>query len=318
MLPNSVAQPGRRLGLQAAAAWAWPFTLGGCAVWPDADHAGAHAPQALPLRQAPRVAWVLGSGGPRGFVHVGVLKALHELGLKPDLIVGASVGAMVGTLCAGGIAMPTLEALALELQPLAVARLAMGEQARYSGSALADFIRWHLGSQPGAQPGAQPGSGAPVRLLEDLPVAMACVAVRQRDAALVAFTAGDAGVAVQASAAMAGLFTPVRIRGELHIDPDGVAPLPVRVARALGAQRVLAVDASAHEGNAPPGAARFRAADLRKRALIEPDAQAADLVLHPEFGYWVSFTREFRERAIAAGYRDTLARAAEVLALHGA
>ncbi len=314
MLPNSVAQPGRRLGLQAAAAWAWPLTFGGCAVWPDADHAGAHAPRALPLRRAPRVAWVLGSGGPRGFVHVGVLKALHELGLKPDLIVGASVGAMVGTLCASGIAMPTLEALALELQPLAVARLAMGEQARYSGSALADFIRWHLGSQPGAQP----GSGAPVRLLEDLPVAMACVAVRQRDAALVAFTAGDAGLAVQASAAMAGQFTPVRIRGELHIDPDGVAPLPVRVARALGAQRVLAVDASAHEHSAPDTAQRFKASDLRKRALIVPDVQAADLVLHPEFGYWVSFTREFRERAMAAGYRSTLARAAELRALHAA
>ncbi len=308
--PISAAQPGRRRSLQAAAAWAWPwplpFTLGGCAVWPDADHAGPHAPQALPLRQAPRVAWVLGSGGPRGFVHVGVLKALHELGLKPDVIVGASVGAMVGALWASGMAMVTLEALALEVQPLAVARLAVGEQARFSGAVLADFIRWHVGAL------------APERMLQDLPVAMACVAVRQRDDSLVAFTAGDVGVAVQASAAMPGLFTPVRIHGDLHVDPDAVAPLPVRVARALGAQRVLAVDASAHEGNAPPGATRFHASDRRKRALIEPDAHAADLVLQPDFGYWVSLTREFRERAIAAGYHSTLARAADVRALHAA
>ena len=83
---------------------------------------------------------------------------------------------------------------------------------------------------------------------------------------MVAFTAGDAGVAVQASSAIEGQFTPVRINGEQFIDADWVAPLPVRLARSLGAQRVLAVDATAHEDRAPSGAEVYRVSDQRKRA----------------------------------------------------
>lgn len=274
----------------------------GCSLAPDADHDGPDAPQQRPIGRPLQVAWVLGSGGPRGFVHVGVLKALDELGLLPDLIVGASVGALVGCLRAAGLEAPRIEALALELQPTAMARLAWWSDARFSGAPVATLVREHV----------------PVRLLERMPVAMACVAVRRRDEALVAFTAGDAGVAVQASAAIEGQFTPVRINGERFVDPDWHAPLPVRLARALGAVRVLAVDASAHEDRAPAGAERYRAGDLRKRALIDADAAHADLVLHPDFGYWVDLSREFRERAIAAGYRQTLEQAARLRRLHAA
>jgi NTE family protein len=144
------------------------------------------------------------------------------------------------------------------------------------------------------------------------------VATRRRDGSVVAFTAGDAGVAVQASSAIEGQFTPVRIRGEPHVDADWFAPLPVRLARSLGARRVLAVDASVHVERAPPGAERYRDGDLRKRALVQPDAQQADLLLHPDFGYWVSFSRDFRERAIGAGYRATMQQAAQLRELHAA
>jgi NTE family protein len=285
----------RRTWLGAAAA-----TLAGCTLAPEADHDGADAPRALPLRRTPRVAWVFSSGGPRGFVHVGVLKALDELGLQPDLIVGASVGALVGCLRASGVAAGDIETLALELQPTAMARLAIWSDQRFSGAPVAELVRRHAREQ----------------LLEQMPVAMACVATRRRDATVVAFTAGDAGVAVQASSAIEGQFTPVRIRGEPHVDADWFAPLPVRLARSLGAQRVLAVDASVHVDRAPPGAERYRDGDLRKLALVLPDAAQADLLLHPDFGYWVSFSREFRERAIAAGYRDTLAQASRLRELH--
>jgi len=285
----------RRTWLGAAAG-----ALTACTLAPDVDHDEPDAPRAEPLRRPVRTAWVFSSGGPRGFVHVGVLKALDELQLAPDLIVGASVGALVGCLRASGVAAGDIEALALDLQLTAMARLVWSADERFSGAPVAELVRQH----------------ANVRLLERMPVAMACVAARKRDRALVAFTAGDAGIAVQASSAIEGQFTPVRVRGEQHIDADWVAPLPVRLARALGAQRVLAVDASAHEDRAPSGAERYRDGDLRKRALVQADAVGADVLLHPDFGYWVSLSREFRERAIAAGYRDTLAQASRLRALH--
>jgi NTE family protein len=287
----------RRSFLLASAA-----ALAGCTIHPDRDHVGADAPRDLPLSRPVRMAWVFSSGGPRGFSHVGVLKALEQMGLRPDLIVGASVGALVGSLCAAGMSATAMETLALELQPMGLARLAMGQDERLSGAAVAELVRMH----------------APVTLLERMPVAMACVAARRRDGAAVAFTAGDAGVAVQASAAIEGQFAPVRIRGEHYLDADWVAPLPVRIARALGAQRVLAVDASVHVDRTPAGAMRYRESDLRKKALIDTDAAGADLLLKPDFGYWVNMSREFRERAIEAGYRETLAREPALRALHRA
>jgi NTE family protein len=292
----------RRRWLQAAGASLAVQALAGCTFNPDKDHNGPNAPRAMPLSRPPRVAWVFSSGGPRGFVHVGVIKALAELGLKPDLIVGASAGAMVGSLCAAGVSAAELEDFAMDLQPLSVARWAMGAEERLSGAAVADLVR----------------ERSPIALLEQMPVAMACVATRQRDGLPVAFTAGDVGLAVQASAAIEGQFAPVRIRGERYVDPDWTMPLPVRIAKALGARTVIAVDATAHIDRAPEGAQRYRESDLRKKALVDADGVLADLVLKPDFGYWVSLSREFRERAISAGYRDTMAQAGALRALYTA
>jgi NTE family protein len=277
-------------------------TLAACTFAADADHDGDDAPRVMPLARAPRMAWVLSSGGPRGFTHVGVLRALHEMGLAPDLIVGASVGALIGALRASGLPAPAIETLALELQPLALARVALGAEERFSGAPLAELVRRHVA----------------VQQLERMPIAMACVATMKRDGRVVAFTAGDVGLAVQASAAIEGQFAPVRIRGETYVDADWYSPLPVRLARALGARTVIAVDATAHIDRAPPGAERFRDGDARKKALVDADAALADLVLKPDFGYWVSLSRDFRERAIAAGYRDTMAREKDLRALHRA
>lgn len=290
----------RRGWLQAAWATVAAQALAGCTLNPDKDHNGPNAPRAMPLSKPPRVAWVLSSGGPRGFVHVGVVKAMAELGLKPDLIVGASAGAIVGSLCAAGVSVAELESFALDLQPLSIARWAMGAEERLSGTAVADLVR----------------ERSPIALLEQMPIAMACVATRQRDGLPVAFTAGDVGLAVQASAAIEGQFAPVRICGERYVDPDWTMPLPVRIAKALGARTVIAVDATAHIDRAPEGAQRYRESDLRKKALVDADGALADLVLKPDFGYWVSLSHEFRERAIGAGYRDTMAQAEALRALY--
>lgn len=288
-----------------------PLLAGGCAVNTDRDHNGKDAPTAIALPRQPRVAWVFSSGGPRGFVHVGVLKALDELGVAPDLLVGASVGSLVSVLRAAGMTGLQLERLALDFNPVTLARVARlfgGDGERLSGTAIAELVRDQLRAL-----GHTPQ-------LEKLPLMAVCVAHRIEPGSpgTVAFNCGDAGLAVQASAAIEGQFTPVRIRGQRHVDADLHVPLPVRLARALGAQRVLAVDASAHEEKAPPGSERYRSGDLRKRAATKPDAAAADLLLHPHFGYWVSLSQEFRQRAIDAGYRETLAQGVRIKALHAA
>ena len=275
--------------------------LAGCSFAPDYDHNEDDAPRfEAKLVQPARIAWVLSSGGPRGFVHVGVLKALEELGCKPDLIVGGSVGALVGALYACGISAKDLERMALDLGITEMGRLAVTGEGKFAGTPIAELINRELNRQP----------------IEKLKTRFAAAAVARDTRTPVLFNAGNAGIAVQASCAIEGLFTPVRVRGQQFVDADLVAPMPVRMARGLGAVKVLAIDASAHEDKAPEGAARYKEGDLRKRALTAPDALAADFTLHPNFGYYVSVTREFRERAIRGGYEQTLAQAERLKALH--
>lgn len=287
--------PARRqlLGLGA-------LSLAGCGASVEHDHAGPGAPHAGPLPGRPQVAWVFGSGGPRGYVHIGVIQALEELKLQPDLIVGASAGALAGALCAGGLPAQELRRLAVETAPWTLLGWRPATPLLLDGGALAQFVNQRLGGRP----------------LQALPTSMVCVAQRLRDQAVIGFNLGDAGVAVQASAAIEGRMAPVRIRGEWYADADLLMPMPVRLARQLGALRVIAVDPSAHEDRAPPGAEKYRTSDLRKRALTRPDAEAADLVLHPDLGYWAGADRAYRERLIETGYRDTLAQALALRALH--
>ena len=275
-------------------------SLSGCGLMGDEVFDGADAPDERATGRTYPVAWVLSSGGPRGFVHVGVLKALSELGCKPDLVVGSSVGALVGCLYAAGLSLPSMEALALETGITSFIQPTLGGDQWLSVGGVGKMVNALLENKP----------------LHQLPTAFAAVAIDKSSRQPCAFNWGNAGAAVQAACAIEGRIASVRIRGKQYVDSDFVTPLPVRMARAMGAVRVLAVDASAHEDKAPAGTESFRAGDLRKRALTAPDALLADLTLHPEFGYFTNVTREYRLRSIRLGYEQTLAQATELQALH--
>ncbi len=277
----------------------------GCSISADDDHTDSQAPRFdASLNRPARVAWVFSSGGPRGFVHVGVIKALEELGLKPDLIVGGSAGALVGALYASGLRAAKLEALALDLGLMEVGRWAMLGEGKFDGAPIATQVTEQIMAQTGQQ------------AIEKLPIRFAAVAAEKLSRKPMVFNAGHTGLAVQASSAIEGMFTPVRINGVQYIDADLVMPMPVRLARSMGAVKVLAIDASAHEDKAENVVPRYRAGDLRKRALTLPDTLAADVNLQPDFGYYVNTSKEFRLRCINAGYAQTMAKAQVLRALH--
>lgn len=243
-----------------------------------------------PAGEAPRIALVLGSGGPRGFAHIGVLKVLEDMGVKPDLVIGSSVGAMVGAMYAAGFRARELERLAYELNVLDFFELSFLGRDPASGTAVQDYVNSHVGG----------------RSLERLGIPFAAAATRLSDHKLVLFNCGDTGLAVRASGASPGQFRPVRIGKELYVDGDETSPVPIHAARMLGAKVVIAVDVSAYAEDTPPGVPReWVEKDARRARQVAAESREADVLLHPNIGYYAGHDEHYRSSVIAMAERAT-------------
>jgi NTE family protein len=268
---RSLAEPQRLRRHVLALALGLPV-LGGCAAF---DYRLGDAPRALPRippsDPRPRIALVLGSGGPRGYAHIGVLRVLEESGVVPDLVVGSSVGALIGAFWAGGLDAAEIDRRSLQGGPLTVFDPSpFADRGWIRGQRLQDYVT----------------AGLQGRRLEELPRRVIVVATRRDDKQPRYFASGNAGVAVRASAAMPGIVSPVGIDGVEYEDGDESYPVPVTPARQAGAWFVIAVDVSARPGSTPADAsAAQRERDRRRRLRIEPEVAQADFLIHPDLDY---------------------------------
>ncbi|MFA6314570.1 MAG: patatin-like phospholipase family protein [Sterolibacterium sp.] len=184
---------------------------------------------APPPRPALKIALALGGGAARGFAHVGVIKALEAQGIVPDIIVGTSAGAVVGALYAAGYSGFELQRLVLQLEESQFSDWSLPDRGVLKGEALQSFVNNAVGQRP----------------LEKFGKLLAVVATDLNSGEAVVFRTGNTGMAVRASSSVPGLFQPVAIKGREYVDGGLVNPVPVRIARTLGADFVIAVDISA-------------------------------------------------------------------------
>lgn len=235
----------------------------------------------------PRVAVVLSAGSLRGFAHLGVLDVLASNGIQPDLIVGTSAGSIAGALFASGLDLTKLRKAARAVDfdlvsGLLASRLGMGRPLVQA------FIDRHVGESR----------------IERFPIRFAAVATDLQSGCLAVFNAGDAATAVQASAAMPGAFAPVAIAGRDYADGGLVSPLPVRVARALGAEHVIAVDVTfdPRESRLESTVDRlFQTALVMIKAQARREAREADVLIEPVLPPEAEITLANRDALIAAG-----------------
>lgn len=221
----------RALAKRLVPALALSIILTGCSsfnyVAPDAPIAQTKVSSVSPT---PRIAIVLGSGGPRGYAHLGIIQVLQEAGIEPDLIVGSSVGALVGAFWANGFTASELETLAFSGGPLTLFDVSLfADRGWIRGQRLQDYVNTNLQDIP----------------LERLQKRVIVVASRYDDRSPVFFTQGNTGVAVRASSAVPNIISPVGIQSTEYVDADVSLPVAVRAARQAGAQFVIAVDVSA-------------------------------------------------------------------------
>ncbi len=240
-----------------------------------------------PLTPKPRVALVLGSGGPRGYAHIGVMKVLEEAGLDIDLVVGSSVGSLIGAFWAYGYNAQQLDLIAQSGGPLTLFDVSpFADRGWIHGHRLQKYVNDSLDNA----------------VLERLPRRLVVAATRRTDKQPVFFDQGNVGVAVRASSAVPGIISPVGIQGVEYEDADESLPLAVRAARHAGAQFVIAIDVSARPGAAPPGtSAKMLDRDTRRRSRIDPETQHADFLIHPDMGYAAGPRPSYLRQAQMAG-----------------
>jgi NTE family protein len=190
----------------------------------DAGHLGVKS-------GGPSIGLVLGSGAARGFAHIGVMRALIAHGIKPDIIVGTSMGALVGG-CYATDQLDTLEEWARSLtmrRIIAYLDVRIGGSGLIGGGRLANRLEESIGET----------------LIEDLPIRFAAIATEIGTGHEVWLTRGSLSLAVRASYALPGIFPPVHLGGRWLVDGALVNPVPVSAARALGARVVIAVNMDA-------------------------------------------------------------------------
>jgi NTE family protein len=179
----------------------------------------------------PLIGLVLGSGAARGFAHIGVIHALLEHGIKPDIIVGTSIGALVG----GCYAVDKLDDLESWARSLTLPRILgyldirIGSSGLIGGGRLARRLTEAIGATT----------------IEDLPLRFAAIATEVGTGHEVWLTRGSLSLAMRASYALPGIFPPVRLGGRWLVDGALVNPVPVTAARAFGARVVIAVNLDA-------------------------------------------------------------------------
>lgn len=220
------------------------------------------------VRATPKIALVLGGGGTRGFAHIGVIKALEAQGIVPDMIVGTSAGSVVGALYAYGYSGFELQKVAIQMEEQSVIDWAWPSRGVFKGEALQNFINTSVKNTP----------------IEKLKRPFAAVATDLSNGEIAVFRTGNTGQAVRASSAVPGIFQPVTIGGKNYVDGGLVRPVPVSVARALGADFVIAVDISNKPKNNTTTSTidvLMQTFDIMSQTINRYELPKADIVIRP-------------------------------------
>lgn len=261
------------------------LVLGGCA-----SVAPGGGESAAPSVQGPKVGLALGGGAARGFAHVGVIQVLEEAGIRPVLVTGTSAGSLVAALYASGKTGSQLQQIAETMEEAVFAdwTLPLFSRGMLRGDALARYVHQQVGG----------------RNIEDAVLPLGILATDLNSGQGVLFQRGDIATAVRASSAVPGLFEPVPIAGREYVDGGLVAPVPVRQARQMGADYVIAVDISSQpEGNLAGDVFQIlmQTFAIMGKSINALELRNADLVVRPALVGVSGADFSARRRAILAG-----------------
>ena len=248
------------------------------------------------IKVPPRIGLALGGGAARGFAHVGVIQVLEEAGIRPALVTGTSAGSLVAALYASGKNGAQLQHIAESMEEATIAdwTLQVLSRGALRGEALAKYVNVQVGQKQ----------------IEALPMPLGIVATDLNSGNDIVFQRGDTGTAVRASSAVPAVFQPVKIGSREYVDGGLVSPVPVRAAKKMGAELIIAVDISS-----PPEAASasgtleilLQTFTIMGKSINSLELQGADVVIRPQLLGVSSADFGSRKRSIEAGRKAMLA-----------
>ena len=258
----------------------------------------------------PKIALALGAGGAKGFAHIGVLRAFEEMGLKPDLIVGSSMGAIIGACYALGVDVDTMEKRARALSTTKVLDIKMPNNYGFiKGDKAERVIRDFLQIDEDSS-----------LTFDDCKIPFACVSANISRPEIVNLTKGDLLKSIRASFSINGVFQAVELEGKKLTDGGILCRVPVDLARKLGADIVIAVDCT---GKTMPEDIETnsyfdtiaRIFSIMDYEISKHEIRRADLVISMHQPNVSSIRIKNVKESIETGYKETLEKSEKIKAL---
>jgi NTE family protein len=247
----------------------------------------------LPPPKPAKIALVLGAGSSKGFAHIGVIKILESNKVPIHMIVGTSVGSVVGSLYAYGYDAFQLQKLSFSIEKGDIVDLTIPDNGFIKGEKLEEFVNKIVKNTP----------------IEKLKIPFYAVAADVQSGQEVAFGRGNTGMAVRASCSIPGVFRPVKIGEKMYVDGGVVSPVAVDVAKQFGADIVIAVDISAGaERTFPENTIEtiLRSFDIMYSKLASIQISKADVVIKPKVGHIGAADFSKRHEAVMEGEKAAL------------
>jgi NTE family protein len=251
--------------------------------------AGKPSPESRPAGTR-TIGLALGGGSARGFAHIGVLQALDEAKIPVSVVAGTSAGSLVGAFYAAGFSPWKMQEVALKVKDIDVADLSSGnKRGMMGGASLKRLVNGFLENMP----------------IEKMPRRFAAVATDLATGEKVAIQRGDTGAAVVASCSIPGVFIPAMFEGRELVDGGLTSPVPVAVARQLGADVVIAVDVGGKPTTKPRSGLYeiiLQSFEIMGRSLAQLEGKTANVLIQPRTDGFDSSDFSARKEMIEAGY----------------
>lgn len=248
----------------------------------------------------PTVGVALGSGGAKGFAHIGVLKALEEANVPVHVVSGSSMGSLIGAFYATGMTPNFMDGLATTLKWRHWVDFTVPKMGMILGNRIRQMVALLTRNLP----------------IEQAEKRLAIVATELIKKERIVFLSGSIADAVRASISIPGAFVPFVTADGVYVDGGVLDRVPVEAARDLGAEVVIAVDVAAARMNTPPESMLdvfFQSLDLMQERAYESVHSLADVTIVPEVGSIGTSQFSKAREAIEAGYIATKKNMDEIL-----